>query len=49
MVVATGDGELLTELLLDRLLKGAIVLVALVVPVVVLTIAYRRTGPKDPP
>jgi hypothetical protein len=49
MIVATDDSDVLTELLMDRLLKGAIVLVALVVLVIVLTVVYRRTGPKDPP
>ncbi|GGT99905.1 hypothetical protein GCM10010177_68850 [Actinomadura citrea] len=36
------------DLLVDRLIKGGIVLAALVVVVVALTIVYRRTGPKDP-
>ncbi|WP_192809243.1 hypothetical protein [Actinomadura montaniterrae] len=49
MIVASGDADVLTELLLDRLLKGAIVLAALIVLVAVLTVVYRKAGPKDPP
>lgn len=46
---AAGDGGVVVELLADRLIKGGIVLAALVVVVVALAIVYRRTGPKDPP
>ncbi|MES9609902.1 hypothetical protein [Actinomadura sp. NPDC000929] len=46
---AAGDGDVVVELLADRLIKGGIVLAALVVVVVALTIVYRRTGPKGPP
>jgi len=48
-IVAAGDGDVVTEILMDRLEKGAIVLAALIVLVVVLTIVYRKAGPKDPP
>jgi hypothetical protein len=38
MIAATGDADLITEILMDRLLKGAIVPAALIVLVVVLTV-----------
>ncbi|GAA4613746.1 hypothetical protein GCM10023195_59700 [Actinoallomurus liliacearum] len=43
--VADGDGDrILRELAMDYLIKGMIVLVALIVLVVVLTIIYRKVG-----
>ncbi|NYE15342.1 hypothetical protein [Actinomadura citrea] len=48
MTLAADDGDVVIDLLVDRLIKGGIVLAALVVVVVALTIVYRRTGPKDP-
>ncbi|MGI5208618.1 hypothetical protein ACQEU6_44500 [Spirillospora sp. CA-108201] len=48
MTLAADEGDVLIDLLLDRLIKGGIVLAALIVVVVALVIVYRRTGPKDP-
>ncbi|MEU4824572.1 hypothetical protein ACLQ2P_16900 [Actinomadura citrea] len=48
MTLAADDGDVIIDLLVDRLIKGGIVLAALIVVVVALTIVYRRTGPKDP-
>ncbi|MCO5974500.1 hypothetical protein [Actinoallomurus soli] len=43
--VAEGDGDrVLHELAMDYLIKGAIVIVALVVLCLVLVIVYRRVG-----
>jgi hypothetical protein len=48
VTLAADDGDVVIDLLVDRLIKGGIVLAALIVVVVALTIVYRRTGPKDP-
>ncbi|MES9543705.1 MULTISPECIES: hypothetical protein [unclassified Actinomadura] len=49
MTPAADDADVVIGLLVDRLIKGGIVVAALVVVVVALTVVYRRTGPKDRP
>ncbi|MFC6885113.1 MULTISPECIES: hypothetical protein [Actinomadura] len=46
-VLAGGDSDILGELLMDRLIKFGIVVVALVVLVVALAIVYRKVGNGD--
>lgn len=46
-VLADDDSDLIRELLMDRLIKFGIVVVALVVLVVALAIVYRKVGNGD--